>query len=84
MFLSIFLMHTAPKHLDPFHINGLHSVIINTFDPFIFGIHVVGLILWGFGADPGYTFSCYIWHIGDLLYCQISRKEEKSIKKFKD
>jgi inner membrane protein len=30
--------------------------IINTFDPIIFGLHVIGLILWGIGFDPGYTF----------------------------
>ncbi len=30
--------------------------VINTFDPFIFGIHVVGLIIWAFGGNPGYTF----------------------------
>ncbi|WP_026693428.1 metal-dependent hydrolase [Peribacillus kribbensis] len=30
--------------------------IINTFDPFIFGAHVAGIILWGFGLHPGIIF----------------------------
>ncbi|WP_216830529.1 metal-dependent hydrolase [Alkalihalobacterium elongatum] len=42
---------------------------INIFDPFIFLAHVVGIILWRYGFDPGYTFLAiyfvlilyYIW-----------------------
>ncbi|WP_070121072.1 metal-dependent hydrolase [Bacillus marinisedimentorum] len=30
--------------------------IINTFDPFIFFIHIIGIIIWRYGYDPGYTF----------------------------
>ncbi|KMY45634.1 membrane protein [Bacillus sp. FJAT-27916] len=42
--------------------------IINTFDPFIFGIHIAGLILWAFGLPPGPTFvMVYIIVIGYYL-----------------
>ncbi|MEI5908547.1 metal-dependent hydrolase [Bacillus spongiae] len=30
--------------------------VINTFDLYIFGFHVIGLVLWGIGFDPGWTF----------------------------
>ncbi|KGX87416.1 membrane protein [Pontibacillus halophilus JSM 076056 = DSM 19796] len=30
--------------------------IINTFDPYIFLFHIIGILTWMFGADPGYTF----------------------------
>ncbi|WP_409304399.1 metal-dependent hydrolase [Peribacillus sp. SCS-155] len=52
--------------------------IINTFDPFIFGIHVAGLILWAFGAPPGYMFlSIY----GILIIYYIARfREQRLIK----
>ncbi|CAH0347633.1 metal-dependent hydrolase [Bacillus sp. CECT 9360] len=50
--------------------------VINTFDPFIFGIHVAGLLLWGFGFPPGYTFlSMY----GILLIYYIARFREQNI-----
>ncbi|RFU62994.1 metal-dependent hydrolase [Peribacillus glennii] len=53
--------------------------IINTFDPFIFGIHIACLILWGFGFPPGYTFlSMY----GILIIYYIARfREQRIIKK---
>ena len=75
VFVDIFNAY-GTQALRPFSHKWVALGIINTFDPFIFGIHAVGLILWGFGADPGYTFASYIWHISDLLYCQISRKEK--------
>lgn len=29
---------------------------INTFDPFIFGFHLIGILAWILGAQPGYTW----------------------------
>ncbi|PLT33010.1 metal-dependent hydrolase [Bacillus sp. V5-8f] len=50
--------------------------IINTFDPFIFGIHIACLILWGFGFPPGYTFlSMY----GILFIYYLARFREQRI-----
>ncbi|RKJ36737.1 metal-dependent hydrolase, partial [Butyricicoccus sp. 1XD8-22] len=40
--------------------------VINTFDPFIFGIHCVGIVLWVFGADPVITFG--LMYVIIILY----------------
>ncbi|MEK4090708.1 MULTISPECIES: metal-dependent hydrolase [unclassified Viridibacillus] len=37
--------------------------VINTFDPIIFGLHVIALMLWAFGSDPVWTITS--------LYCII-------------
>lgn len=55
VFVDIFNAY-GTQALRPFSSKWLALGIINTFDPFIFGIHVFGLILWVFGANPGYTF----------------------------
>lgn len=55
VFVDIFNAY-GTQALRPFSSKWIALGIINTFDPFIFGIHVVGLVAWGFGADPGYTF----------------------------
>lgn len=55
VFVDIFNAY-GTQALRPFSSKWLALGIINTFDPFIFGIHILGLILWGVGADPGYTF----------------------------
>ena len=49
--------------------------MINTFDPFIFGIHVVGL----FSGDLAQILVIllrHIWDFGDLLYCQIRARKK--------
>ena len=80
MSLLIFLMHTEPKHLRPFSHKWVALGIINTFDPFIFGFHVVGLIFWGFGADPGYTFTV-IYGILVIYYIARYRARKNVYKK---
>lgn len=55
VFVDIFNAY-GTQALRPFSSKWLALGIINTFDPFIFGIHVFGLICWLFGANPGYTF----------------------------
>ncbi len=50
--------------------------IINTFDPFIFGIHIAGLVLWGFGADPGYTFLL-VYTVMILYYVARYREQQR-------
>ncbi|PLR83633.1 hypothetical protein CVD25_20105 [Bacillus canaveralius] len=56
VFVDIFNAY-GTQALRPFSHKWVALGIINTFDPFIFGIHVAGLFLWAFGAHPGYTFS---------------------------
>ncbi|MDF2904395.1 MAG: rane-bound metal-dependent hydrolase [Bacillus sp. (in: firmicutes)] len=55
VFVDIFNAY-GTQALRPFSSKWLALGVINTFDPFIFGIHVAGLLFWLFGANPGYTF----------------------------
>lgn len=55
VFVDIFNAY-GTQALRPFSNKWLALGIINTFDPFIFILHVVAIILWVFGASPGYTF----------------------------
>ncbi|WML43064.1 metal-dependent hydrolase [Neobacillus sp. PS3-40] len=55
VFVDIFNAY-GTQALRPFSPKWVALGVINTFDPFIFAIHVVGIILWIVGAIPGYTF----------------------------
>ena len=55
VFVDIFNAY-GTQALSPLSSRWVALGIINTFDPFIFGIHIVGLILWTFGFDPGTLF----------------------------
>src|SRR4051794_1777250 len=55
VFVDIFNAY-GTQAIRPFSHKWVALGIINTFDPFIFAIHVVGIILWIAGAHPGYTF----------------------------
>lgn len=55
VFVDIFNAY-GTQALRPFSSKWIALGVINTFDPFIFSIHVAGLILWAIGAQPGYTF----------------------------
>ncbi|MFE8700571.1 metal-dependent hydrolase [Cytobacillus sp. FJAT-54145] len=55
VFVDIFNAY-GTQALRPFSSKWVALGVINTFDPFIFGIHILGLIAWAFGAHPGYTF----------------------------
>jgi len=56
---------------------------INTFDPFIFIIHIVGIIVWLIGFDPGVTFTTIyiilmLYYIVQLWWqFQVKRKVKK-------
>lgn len=55
VFVDIFNAY-GTQALRPFSSKWVALGVINTFDPFIFGLHIVGLVIWGLGVDPGYTF----------------------------
>lgn len=55
VFVDIFNAY-GTQALRPFSSKWVALGVINTFDPYIFGLHVIGLIIWGLGVDPGYTF----------------------------
>ncbi|MBD7939504.1 MULTISPECIES: metal-dependent hydrolase [Cytobacillus] len=60
VFVDIFNAY-GTQALRPFSSRWVALGMINTFDPFIFALHVFGLFLWIFGMDPGYTFL--------VIYC---------------
>ena len=55
VFVDIFNAY-GTQALRPFSRKWVALGVINTFDPIIFGIHVVGLLFWMFGANPVPTF----------------------------
>ncbi|MEH7331606.1 metal-dependent hydrolase [Neobacillus drentensis] len=55
VFVDIFNAY-GTQALRPFSSKWVALGVINTFDPIIFGIHVVGIFIWILGANPGYTF----------------------------
>ncbi|MEK4487139.1 metal-dependent hydrolase [Psychrobacillus sp. FSL H8-0484] len=55
VFVDIFNSY-GTQALRPFSKKWVALGVINTFDPIIFGIHVVGLLLWMFGFNPVTTF----------------------------
>ncbi|RSK26147.1 metal-dependent hydrolase [Bacillus sp. HMF5848] len=64
VFVDIFNAY-GTQALRPLSNKWVAIGVINTFDPFIFSMHVVGLILWRFGFHPGYTFiGIYIVLLG--------------------
>jgi inner membrane protein len=56
VFVDIFNAY-GTQAIRPISMKWVALGIINTFDPIIFCFHVIGLALWGFGLNPGYTFS---------------------------
>ncbi|MGN1400054.1 MAG: metal-dependent hydrolase [Bacillus sp. (in: firmicutes)] len=77
VFVDIFNAY-GTQALRPLTSRWIALGVINTFDPFIFGLHVAGLILWGFGADPADTFIL-VYII--LLFYYIARfREQKLVK----
>ncbi|MER2261619.1 MAG: metal-dependent hydrolase [Psychrobacillus sp.] len=55
VFVDIFNSY-GTQALRPFSKKWVALGVINTFDPIIFGIHVLGLLLWMFGFNPVPTF----------------------------
>lgn len=55
VFVDIFNAY-GTQALRPFSNKWLALGLINTFDPIIFGLHIIAIVFWIFGTDPGYTF----------------------------
>ncbi|MBU8918110.1 metal-dependent hydrolase [Bacillus sp. FJAT-29953] len=67
VFVDIFNAY-GTQALRPFSAKWVALGVINTFDPFIFTMHVIGIIAWVLGAPPGFTFlAMYIIIIGYYL-----------------
>ncbi|PKH08599.1 metal-dependent hydrolase [Planomicrobium sp. MB-3u-38] len=56
VFVDIFNSY-GTQALRPFSNKWVALGVINTFDPIIFGSHVIALMIWAFGADPVWTIS---------------------------
>lgn len=68
VFVDIFNAY-GTKALAPFQDRWIALGIINIFDPFIFATHIIGIIFWRFGTDPGFTFLwMYVFLIGYYLW----------------
>ncbi|MEH6949224.1 metal-dependent hydrolase [Bacillus sp. JJ634] len=84
-FLAVFL-HVFVDIFNAYGTQALRPIskrwvalgVINTFDPFIFGIHVVGLILWGFHLPPG---SLFLTMYGIIVLYYITRFRERALVK---
>ena len=60
VFVDIFNAYGTQAY-RPFTNNWIAYGFINTFDPIIFGLHIVGIVAWLFGAPPGTVFlSLYV------------------------
>ncbi|MDG5786239.1 metal-dependent hydrolase [Evansella sp. AB-P1] len=81
VFVDIFNAY-GTKALAPIKDKWIALGIINIFDPFIFLTHIAGIILWRFGADPGWTFLyMYIFLIGYYFWrIHEQRKVYKELK----
>lgn len=56
VFVDIFNAY-GTQALRPFSNKWVALGFINTFDPYIFALHLGGIIAWGLGANPGQTFA---------------------------
>ncbi len=56
VFVDIFNAY-GTQALRPFSKKWIALGVINTFDPYIFGFHCIGIMLWVFGTDPVWTFG---------------------------
>jgi inner membrane protein len=82
VFVDIFNAY-GTQALRPFSSKWVALGVINTFDPIIFAIHIVAIIIWVLGADPGYTFLLmFAVLIGYyLIRFQAQRKVLQDVKK---
>src|SRR5699024_3948217 len=56
---------------------------INTFDPYIFSLHIVGIIAWILGANPGYTWLI-IYTVRAMYYIKRYLDKREIVKKIYD
>src|SRR5690554_1640710 len=82
VFVDIFNAY-GTKAFSPLKKKWVALGIINIFDPFVFTTHIVAILLWRFGTDPGWTFLYmyvflffyYVWRI--LSQRQVYKKLKK-------
>lgn len=55
VFVDIFNAY-GTKAMAPLKKKWIALGVINIFDPFIFASHIIAILFWRFGTDPGWTF----------------------------
>src|SRR5699024_956531 len=69
--------------LRPFSNKWVAKGFINTFDPFIFSLNVVGIIAWSLGANPAYTWIT-MYAVIILYYIKRYMDKREIVRKIKD
>lgn len=67
----------------PFTNRWVAHGFINTFDPFIFSLHIAGIIAWILGANPGYTWLI-IYGVIALYYIKRYLDKKEIVRKIHD
>lgn len=82
VFVDIFNAY-GTQALRPFTHKWIALGFINTFDPYIFFLHVAGIIAWILGAHPGYTFLM-IYGVITLYYMKRYFDKREIVKKIEE
>ena len=77
VFVDIFNAY-GTQALRPLSKKWIALGIINTFDPYIFGFHCIGIMLWVFGTDPVWTFG--IMYVIIVCYYILRFMVQKAVK----
>lgn len=67
----------------PFSNKWIAKGFINTFDPYIFFLNIIGIAAWALGANPGYTWLI-IYTVIVLYYIKRYMDKREIVKKIKD
>ncbi|MBM7601943.1 inner membrane protein [Virgibacillus halotolerans] len=82
VFVDIFNAYGTQAY-RPFSNKWIAHGFINTFDPYIFALHIAGIGAWLLGANPGYTFLI-IYAVIVLYYIKRYMDKREIVKKIKD
>lgn len=82
VFVDIFNAY-GTQALRPFSHKWIALGYINTFDPYIFFLHVAGIVAWILGANPGTTFLM-IYFVIMLYYVKRFNDRREIVKKIKE
>ncbi len=82
VFVDIFNAY-GTQALKPFSNKWIAHGFINTFDPYIFFLHIAGIIAWIIGANPSYTWIT-IYTVILLYYIKRYIDKREIVQKIKD
>lgn len=82
VFVDIFNAY-GTQAIRPFSNKWVAHGFINTFDPYIFFLHLAGIIAWILGADPAFTFLL-IYFVIALYYIKRYFDKREIVKKIQE